>query len=209
VALPPPVGVDQDEPAYPVLPVADDEATFVASTQEWGIAEWPDVEETVVVEDTIVHPPPPSLADDEGVTVVPLPPPIPEIEETIEADVFVADLEEEEDTAEREDEPEHAPVVEIVEVAAVAAAVVEPHVEPHVEPEPPPPPPPAAAPAVELAMPARVSGTALHRVDPLVVSRRRRFFSRGGDEGPVVEVRDGPPPDRKLPSRVLEESGRR
>src|SRR5215469_8379024 len=32
VALPPPVGVDQRQPAYPIL---DDEPTFVASTQEW------------------------------------------------------------------------------------------------------------------------------------------------------------------------------
>jgi hypothetical protein len=62
---------------------------------------------------------------------------------------------------------------------------------------------------VELAIPARVSGTALHRVDPLLQSRRRRLFLRTRDEVPVIEVRDGPPPDRTLPSRVLEESGRR
>jgi hypothetical protein len=190
VALPPPVGVDQHEPAYPVL-AADDEATFVASTQEWGVAEWPDVAAAALAEDTVVHPPP-SLADDEGVTMVPLPPPIHEIEETIEADVLVPD--EEEDT-----EDERAPMVETIEVAAAVAAVV---VEPERRPRVPAPP-------IELDMPARVSGTALHRVDPLRVSRRRRFFSRGADEGPVVEIRDGPPPDRKLPSRVLEESGRR
>jgi hypothetical protein len=192
VALPPPVGVDQHEPAYPVLRPAEDEPTFVASTQEWGIgvADWPEVEATGPAEDTVVHAPP-SLADDEGVTMVPLPPPMPEIEETIEADVLVPD--EEEDT-----EDEGAPMVEVIEVSAVAAVVVEPERRPR-----------APAPPVELDMPPRVSGTALHRVDPLLVSRRRRFFSRGGDEGPVVEVRDGPPPDRKLPSRVLEESGRR
>jgi hypothetical protein len=189
VALPPPVGVDQAEPAYPVLP-ADDEATFVASTQEWGVAEWPALEATGVAEDTVAHPPP-SLADDEGVTMVPLPPLIPEIDETIEADVLVPGVDEEEDT-----EDEHAPVIG---VAAVAAAVVEPRPRPARVPGPP----------VEVAMPARVSGTALHRVDPLVVSRRRRFFSRGGDEGPVIEVRDGPPPDRKVPARVLEEFGGR
>jgi hypothetical protein len=207
VALPPPVGVDQDEPAYPVLPPAEDEPTFVASTQEWGIevTEWPEVEATAIAEDTVVHPPP-SVADDEGVTIVPLPPPIPEVEETVEAEILVPDLDEEEDTAEGEDE--HAPVVEIIEVAVVTAAVVEPRAEPHVKPEPPPPPP-VRAPPVELGMPARVSGTALHRVDALIVTRRRRFFSRGGEEGPVIEVRDGPPPDRKLPRRALEESGRR
>jgi hypothetical protein len=199
VALPPPVGVDQDEPAYPVL-ASDDEETFVASTQEWGIdvAEWPGLESTAVVGDTIAHPPP-SLADDEGVTVVPLPPPISEIEETIEADVLVPDVDEEEDT-----EDENAPGVEVVEVVAVAAAVIQPRGGPA-----PAPARAAPAPLVELPMPARVSGTALHRVDPLIVSRRRRFFSRGGDEGPVIELQDGPPPGRKLPSRVLEESGRR
>jgi hypothetical protein len=190
VALPPPVGVDQRAPAYPVL---DDEPTFVASTREWGIdvAEWPELAAAPGAEDTVVHPPP--LDDDEGVTIVPLPPPIPEVEETIEADVLVP---EEEDTDEDADR-----VVEVIEVTAVAAAVIEPRGEPARPREP--------VVRVELELPARVSGTALHRVDPLVVSRRRRFFSRGGVEGPTIEVRDGPPPDRKLPSRALEESGRR
>jgi hypothetical protein len=33
VALPPPVGIQQGEPAYPILPAVDDEPTFVASTR--------------------------------------------------------------------------------------------------------------------------------------------------------------------------------
>jgi hypothetical protein len=191
VALPPPVGIDQREPAYPVL---DDQPTFVASTQEWGIevADWPELEAGVGAEDTVAHPPP-TLADDEGVTIVRLPPTISEIEEAIEADALVP---EEEDTDE-----EGGRVVEVIEVAAVAATVIEPRGEPARRRRP-------AAP-VQLEMPARVSGTALHRLDPLVVARRRRFLSGGGDEGPAIEVRDGPPPDRTLPSRVLEESGRR
>jgi len=195
VALPPPVGIDQNEPAYPaypVLPPVDDEPTFIASTREWGVdlAEWPALESTAVSEDTAVHPP---LAsdDDDGVTVVPLPPPIPEIEEPVEADV----LGPEDDQAEEG----QVPAVEVVEVVAVTAAIVEPAAAPGRGP--------AVRPAVELEMTARVSGTAFHRVDPLRVSRRRRLFSRGGDEGPAIEVRDGPPPDRKLPDRVLEELG--
>jgi hypothetical protein len=191
VALPPPVGVRQGEPAYPVLPPVDDEPTFVASTQEWGLAEWPELEATAVVEDTAVDIP---VVEMEVVAaVVPLPPPIPEIEETVEADVL----------ADFEDEPEedHAPVVEVVEAVVVAASVVEPPVAPVV--------PVAPAPRPTLSMPPRVSGTATHRVDPLGVSGRRRLFSRRREEGPVVEVVDGPPPNRKLPGRVLEESGRR
>jgi hypothetical protein len=183
VALPPPVAVEQGEPAYPILPVVDDEPTFVASTQEWGLAEWPAGEETgVVVEDTVA---------------VTLPPLIPEIEETIEAEILVPE--------EVEEEP--APVVEVIEAVVVAAAVVEP--EPDVvEPEPAPPPAPKQRPT--LAMPARVSGTTFHHVDPLAGASRRRFgFLRGKDEVPAVEVMDGPPPDRKLPRRVLEESSRR
>ena len=39
VALPPAGrAVRQGEPAYPILPAVDDEPTFVASTQEWGLA---------------------------------------------------------------------------------------------------------------------------------------------------------------------------
>jgi len=180
VALPPPVAVEQGEPAYPILPAVDDEPTFVASTQEWGLAEWPAGEETgVVVEDTVA---------------VTLPPLIPEIEETIEAEILVPE------EAEEEVEEEPAPVVEVIEAVVVAAAVVEPE----------PAAPPVPRPRPSLVMPARVSGTTFHRVDPLTGSSRRRFgFLRGKDEVPVVQVMDGPPPDRKLPSRVLEESSRR
>jgi hypothetical protein len=180
------VGVDQVEP-YPVLPVVEDEPTFVASTQEWGLATWPDADSSVVLEDTVA---------------VPLPPPIFEIEDTIAAEALVPE------EIEHDADEDGSPVVEVVEAMVVAAAIVEPppvaepqpQVVPKVEPEPTP----------ALVMPARVTGTALHRVDPLAVSRRRRLFSRGaGDETPPVEVLDGPPPDRKLPSRVLEQTSRR
>lgn len=204
VALPPPLGVEQGEP-YPVLPAVDDEPTFIASTQEWAIdvANWPELRSAAMVEDTIAHPAP--ALDEDGVTIVPLPPLIPEIEETVALEVLVP--EEDEDTAEDAEE-ERVPVVEIVEAVVTAAVVVEPAPEQAEEPlaKPVPVPPPRRT---ELPMPARVTGTALHRVDPLVQSRRRRLFSRGRAEGPAIEVRDGPPPERNLPSRVLEESGRR
>src|SRR5215469_4747151 len=65
VALPPPVAVEQGAPAYPVLPI-EDEPTFVASTQEWGVgvAGWPELEvaavgeATAIGEDTVAAPPP-------------------------------------------------------------------------------------------------------------------------------------------------------
>ena len=116
VALPPPVGIRQGEPAYPILPAVDDEPTFVASTQEWGLAEWPEAEATasaLVAEDTIAAPPPAAVVDeDQGVPIVPLPPPIPEIEETIEAEILIH-----EEYEEIEDEP--APVVEVIEAVVV------------------------------------------------------------------------------------------
>ncbi len=193
IALPPPLAVDQVEP-YPVLPPVDDEPTFVASTQEWGLVEWPEVEAAGVAEDTVAAPPTRSFLEDEGVPVpvVPLPPPLPEIEETVAADVLAVN---DEETEETEDD------VSVV-APAVAAAVAVPVQTPG------PVRPPAPAPV--LAAPARVTGTAVHRVDPLTASGRRRLFSRrGGDESPAVEVLDGPPPDRRLPSRVVEQMARR
>jgi hypothetical protein len=198
VALPPPVAVDQVEP-YPVLPPIEDEPTFVASTQEWGLADWPALEATAVGEDTVAVPPA-SLLDDEGVPVVRLPPPIPDVEETVAADALVP-----EETAEGT-EDELLPIAGVLEATVAAAA---PPTSP-AEPAPEPLPVRAPEPAGVLVAPARVTGTAFHRVDPLTASRRRRLFSRGGgDETPPMEVLDGPPPDRTLPSRVLEQTGRR
>ena len=160
VALPPPVGIRQGEPAYPILPAVDDEPTFVASTQEWGLAEWPEAEATasaLVAEDTIAAPPPAAVVDeDQGVLIVPLPPPIPEIEETIEAEILIH-----EEYEEIEDEP--APVVEVIEAVVVAAAV--PELMP--EPEPELAPGPAAAGAEVTPAAARDAGPGLgHCVPP-------------------------------------------
>jgi hypothetical protein len=205
VALPPPVAVEQREPDYPVLPL-EDEPTFVASTQEWGlgVAGWPELAATAAGEDTVAAPPP-GLLDDEGVSVVPLPPQLPEVEETVEVEALIP--EEPRETVEAAPAPE-------VETTPVPATVAQPQRRPP-EPAQPeraaaPPPAPRRELGGTLAMPARVVGTALHRVDPLTSSGRRRFgLGRGGEEVPGVEVMDGPPPDRTLPSRVLEESGRR
>lgn len=187
VALPPPRAVEQGEEAYPVLPAYDDEPTFVASTQEWaaGLAEWPELDTSGAGEET----------------VVPLPPPIPEVEETVAAELVLP----EEDEERVPDEPR---VVEAVEAAAIAAAVVEP------EPVPAPARERVRRPSPEqasvLVAPARVSGTALHHAEPPASTSRRRFrLRRGGDEAAPVEVVDGPPPDRVLPSRVLEETAKK
>src|SRR3954454_15133631 len=74
VALPPPRPVEQSrEPGFPVLE-PDDAPTFVASTQEWAAAldEWPVVEEK-------------TAAEGRTEVVVPLPPRMPELEETVAA----------------------------------------------------------------------------------------------------------------------------
>jgi hypothetical protein len=48
----------------------------------------------------------------------------------------------------------------------------------------------------------RPSSTVVHHVDPLSGGGRRRFLRRRGGDEHVVEVLDGPAPDRVLPSRL-------
>jgi hypothetical protein len=85
---------------------------------------------------------------------------------------------------------------------------------PEFEPEPPGEEAPAVAahePGEELrepepvrprlVPPARTSAITVHHVDPLGSSARRRLFRRAVDEA-VVEVPDGPPPDRVLPGHA-------
>ena len=159
VALPPPRPVEQYRGGgYPVLE-PDDAPTFVASTQEWAAAlgEWPAVEQ----EDT---------------QLVPLPPPIAELEETVAEGIPVIV----EDEILEDEEVEVEPV-------AVAAAVPVRHAEP-VE-------------LLPLAFEPRPEWTAVHHVDPLSGRGRRGFLRRRKDDEHVIEVMDGPAPDRVLPDR--------
>ncbi|HEX4519965.1 MAG TPA: hypothetical protein VH063_10330 [Gaiellaceae bacterium] len=204
VALPPPRAVEQYRGGYPVLGVHDDEPTFVASTTEWAaeLADWPLEAPVDALEETQV-----SAPEDR---VVPLPPPIHELE-TVAADFFLPEVEEDVPPGvepEREPEPqvdEPAPVAAIAETV-IAGAIVEAAVPPAVEAVPMPAPnvvPQAAPDAVPvLSLPPRAASTVTHRVDPLAGTGRSRFWRRRVAEVDTVEVRDGPPPDRVLPSRV-------
>jgi hypothetical protein len=195
VALPPPRAVEQYRGGYPVLDVHDDEPTFVASTTEWAaeLADWPAASPADGLEETEVS----ALED----RVVPLPPPIHE-QETIAGDFFVTEVEEEAPPEVPELEPE--PVAAIADTAiadaAIGAAIVGPlrTPVPEVVREPGPPPPP-------LSLPPRRPSIVLHHVDPLVGAGRGRFRRRRTAEVATVEVQDGPPPDRGLPSRLRPE----
>ena len=158
VALPPPRPVEQYRGGgYPVLE-PDDAPTFVASTQEWSAAlgEWPVVEQ----EDT---------------QLVPLPPPLAELDETVAGGLPVIVEAEEEDELELAPEP----VAAVVPAARVAPEELLP-----------------------LAYEPRPQWTAVHHVDPLGAGSRRRFLRRRKGDEHVVEVMDGPAPDRVLPSRL-------
>jgi hypothetical protein len=200
VALPPPRAVEQYRGGYPVLGVHDDEPTFVASTTEWAaeLADWPLDAPVDALEETQV-----SAPEDR---VVPLPPPIHELE-TVAADFFLPEVEEELPPAAPEPEPatepEPAPVAAIAD-AVIGGAVVEAAVpsvgEPIGAPVPKIVPEPEAVRV--LSLPPRPPSTVLHRVDPLAGSGRSRFRWRHVADVDTVEVQDGPPPDRVLPSRV-------
>jgi hypothetical protein len=157
VALPPPRPVEQYRGGgYPVLE-PDDAPTFVASTQEWAAAlgEWP-------------------VAEQEDTQLVPLPPPLAELDETV-AEGLPVIVEPEEEEVELPPEP--------------LAAPPPPR---HVEPEE----------LLPLAHEPRPQWTAVHHVDPLGAGSRRRFLRRRKGDEHVVEVMDGPAPDRVLPSRL-------
>ncbi len=201
VALPPRRPVEQYRGGYPVLGIHDDEPTFVASTTEWAaeLADWPAAGSVEAFEATQV-----SAPEDR---VVPLPPPIHE-QDTVAAGFFVPEVVEE---PAPEPEPEPAPVAAIADAVA-AAAIVEaalPSVpEPTVEPIEAPLPEVVREPEPErvLSLPPRPASTVLHRIDPLAGSGRGRFLRRREADVETVEVQDGPPPDRVLPSRLRAES---
>ncbi len=208
-ALPPPRAVPQGygyvPPRRPTVatpgPSPDDAPTFVEPADEWGVTlvDWPELEEQTMI---VI---PVEVGEPEPTQVVPLPP-VLALEETVEHVLVFPDEEvpfEDEPTEEPSPEPH---VAEVAAAAASAAAIVVSHSEPapavkaptpEAEPEPEP---------VVLFAPARVEGVVLHRVDPLGGMSRSRFRLRRVSEGPAVEVDDGPPPDRKLSERVLEQA---
>ena len=182
VALPPPRPIEQRHleqrrpgEGYPVLQ-PDDAPTFVASTREWAaLDDWPIADDA---EDTALAVP------EAAAPVVPLPPPMHELEQTVAASFAHEELE---DVLNEEDEVErHVPVV--------APAPPRP-VERGVPAELPP-----------LVFMQRPETTAAHHVDPLASVGRRRFRRRRSGDEHVVEVLDGPPPDRGLPLRLRAES---
>ncbi len=197
VALPPPRPVEQYRGGYPVLGVHDDEPTFVASTTEWAaeLADWPGAGPTDGLEETEVS----ALED----RVVPLPPPIHE-QETVAADFFLPEVEEEAPSEASEPEPEPAPVAAIAD-AVIGAALVEAAVPPVVEPVRTPRPEAVPESAPPLSLPPRPPSIVLHHVDPLAATGRGRFRRRRVVDVATVEVQDGPPPDRVLPSRLRPE----
>jgi hypothetical protein len=221
VALPAPRPVEQYRGGYPVLGIHDDEPTFVASTTEWAaeLADWPAAAEVDTLEETQVSAP--------EHRVVPLPPPIHE-QETVAAGLFLPEVEKtlpavpepelepepaSEPEAEPEAEPKPAPVAAVAE-AAVAAAIVEAAIPSVVAPVAPKLPEVVPVPVPErererepeprpvLSLPPRPPSTVLHHVDPLAGAGRGRFRRRRVADVATVEVQDGPPPGRVLPSRM-------
>ena len=186
VALPPPRPVEQRHleqrrpgGGFPVLQ-PEDAPTFVASTREWAaFDDWPIVADDA--EDTALAVP------EAAAPVVPLPPPMHELEQTVAASFAHEELEDVLNEEDEEDEVErHVPVV--------APAPPRP-VERGVPAELPP-----------LVFVPRLETTAAHHVDPLASAGRRRFRRRRSGDEHVVEVLDGPPPDRGLPLRLRDES---
>jgi hypothetical protein len=197
VALPPPRAVEQGGLAYPVVPVrpparapvrpasagpeVDDETTFERPAADWaaqmgGAAAAWPVLDSAAEDETMI-----GIPDEVEVgapsAIVPLPP-VVELEETIEHRVSF----EEEPAVEPRPEPAREPV----------QAVVAPRPE---------------RPRVPLPAPVKLDLVTTHRLDPLAaVGRRRVFVFRGAGEEVLVEVADGPPTDRAIPSAILEQA---
>ena len=215
VALPPPRTVEQAG-HYPVILEPDDDQTFVTAVTQWATAleDWPILEASPADEQTQIAIPGEEF--DDGFVLEEEPEQGPGLEPRFPAGVELAPpvgppprpgepMIEPEALLEPEPEPpaEEPGVSEPPPVEEVLASVVpEPIVElpePLAEPEP----------AKPLLVPvARVAAVAVHHVDPLTSSDRRRFFRRGV-EAAVVEVADGPPPGRMLPGRAARTEGPR
>jgi hypothetical protein len=222
VALPPPRPVDQLARGYPIpILEPDDEQTFVASTQEWAAAleDWPVLDvpvgedtEIVIIDEVELAEEVELIEDEPPPAPVHLPPVIElELEEALEA-------EPEEEALELVDElPEELTlqglVVEDPDVEASPPERIAPPAAPEQagdEPEPEPAPAqrrkqtpqPAAQPrAVAPVLAERIATRATHRIDPLSEGSRRLWSRRPSSEG-VIELADGPPEGRALPSRL-------
>jgi hypothetical protein len=218
VALPPPRAVEQGARRYPVrprpapppprppVPAREDQEeapTFETPAAAWAAAlgEWP-VLDSAAAEDTMIAAPD-EVQEAAPSAIVPLPPVIA-LEETVEQAVAIPD-----DAVEAEAEPEPMPDVVPEAVPEPVPAVV-PDAAADRAPEPvavvaEPAAPVPASPAL-LPAPVRAELTVTHRMDPHTTSARRRFRFRRAAEEITVEVDDGPPPDRVLPARVLEQA---
>ncbi len=178
VALPPPRAVEQHRAyAYPAEALAEEEATWIAPAGDWGetLVDWPVLGSTTIGETEIIEADAPDGSPAPGEASV-----------TAHGELTVAGPlggigDRIDRIAEEDEETDEA------NVAVPATELRRPPVAPLAEYEP-----------VELRMPERVDRPALHHVDPLAAPARRRWFGRA-DEEFVIEVRDGPPPNRKLP----------
>jgi hypothetical protein len=186
-ALPPPQPVVQRGARYPVprprraAPGTDDAPTFVAPAAEWSaeLGAWPLLD--APGEDTVVALP----GDGDEVRVVPLPPPLAG-EETVAY-------------------PPPAAPAQPARVAAAAGLAAAAPARERARPEEGEQA--GRAPdRVQLPAPEHVEALVSHRVDPLAAPARSRFRFRRGREEHAVQVPDGPPPDRRIPERTLEQA---
>jgi hypothetical protein len=211
VALPPPRAVEQAG-HYPVILAPDDEPTFVTAVTEWATAleEWPVLVISPADEETQIAIPGKELDDgveleeDPDPSLGPeprLPPergpalPIERVPVPDEPAVEAGSLLEPEPETPVEDAGAGEPLVAGPAPAEDVAAFVVPErlVEaPEAVPGPAKP---------RLVPVERVAAVAVHHIDPLTPAGRRRLFRRAV-EAAVVEVPDGPPPDRLLPGRA-------
>jgi hypothetical protein len=210
VALPPQRPVEQRVQRVEEYPAAAtavvEERTWFSSAEEWGttLHDWPVLgtpsvgEETEVVEVAELEE---AMAAEPTEIAKPLPAePLPATAAAAAAAGIAPAVEPPavEDDHEREHGLlEHTVVAGLGAAAVETAAPVHPKPEPTVEPEPEPEP----VPLPELAVPAVVSGTAIHHLDPFSGFTRRGLFRRR-EQAAAVEVEDGPPSGRPLPSRV-------
>lgn len=196
VALPAPRPVEQRSSAYPESAHVEDDATatWIVSAAEWATAldAWPVIEADPgsVVEERAVG---------EQTEIVPLRDPLPEFPPEIDLPVLrlpdaMGSLESLEGWAE-DPAVDDAPVPTLPELTAIRP------------PDPSPieaggsdstlasdtPAPPRSRPASEIRI-------ATHSFDPLALAARRSW-GKAGQKAPVIEVPDGPPVGRALPTR--------